>query len=293
MTRFDADGGHPAHSTSRDVGAVIAAQPAVFLVTMLVGCVAVAIAIGVLAIGQGICAQLALAIGRTQASVFLAPQLTRSDADALRERIEAMPTVSRAVLRTREEALAALAGDGLPALVNKPNPLPDVWIVTLRPATPGSAERPLSVATAAARDSLAALPGVASVTVDERWISVLDRWTPLAMRVVTAINTLVFAVLAGLLLGLGFVAARAGAAQRDHGVGIRAFATIGVLAGAVSVLIAAAIVWGLATWLVAAGIELKPMIDIGGQMLVRLAAAVGGVAILAPLVGMVLGAIRR
>ncbi|MEO8936009.1 MAG: permease-like cell division protein FtsX [Burkholderiaceae bacterium] len=292
MTRFDADAVHPAHSTSRDVGAVIAAQPAVFLVTVLVGCIAVVIAIGVLAIGQGVCAQLALAIGRTQVSVFLAPQLARSDAEALRERIEAVPTVSRAVLRTREEALAALAGDGLPALTNKPNPLPDVWIVTLRPKTPGDAEQRLSVAAAAARDALAALPGVASVKVDERWISAIDRWTPLAMRMVTGTNALVFAVLAGFLVALGFVAARAGGAQRADGVGIRAFATTGVLAGAVSILIAAAIVWGLATWIVAAGIDLKPMIDTAGQMLVRLVAAVGGVAILAPLIGMCLGAIR-
>ena len=179
MTRFDADAlsRTRASSSSGSARSTIAGHPAVFVLSTLLASFAICVACAVLLVGQSAQYQLARTIDAVRLAVFLQPHVSRSEAEGLKGRIEASPHVAGATLRKREDALTALTGGGLESLAIKPNPLPDVWIVTLGLAKVDAASHTLSSQIADSRSALAALPGVDSVRVDGRWIGVLDRWS--------------------------------------------------------------------------------------------------------------------
>ena len=135
-------------------------------------------------------------------SVFLSLSATRVDAESLAPALRAMPGVDRLRFVSREEALARVekqtGSTGIIAVLNK-NPLPDAWIVGVKPERLANADS--HAATLAAIEALAArmklLPQVDIVKIDSDWVGRSDalvrfsRWT---------------LVIAGCVLGIAVVA---------------------------------------------------------------------------------------
>lgn len=105
-------------------------------------------------------------------TVFMSLETTRADAEALAPRLRALPSVERVEFIPRERALDRLRQQpGMQEVLGalEVNPLPDAWILRLRPA-------PLSMGGARGGDAerlgaqLRGLPGVAEVQLDSTWI---------------------------------------------------------------------------------------------------------------------------
>lgn len=296
MTRFDAD--IPLdRSTDRpasSVRAILASGFGTLVLFILLAGLAIAVAMGVLLAAQGAQVKLARTIDAFQMSVFLQPQVARSDAESLRGRIEAIPAVAGARLRTREDAVATLVGDGLSALTTRVNPLPDVWIVSLRGASPGVELSRLSARVADTRAALEALPGVESVRVDGRWVDLLERsssWLDRATGVATW--TVSIALLAA-LLGLSFLTGRAlpSDARGEEGR-TQAFATVGMLSGLLSLAVGGALLASVTlVWPEGGSIAGSILDSVGRNGHVFLVAS--GLAIICTIaVGQAWGAMRR
>jgi len=118
-------------------------------------------------------------------SLFLEPQVRRSDAEALGKRLRADPRIAAVRFIPREEALKDMAAvQGLSEVIGAlgRNPLPDAFVVTSREDIAGE---------------LAKLPGVAHVQADAVWAR--------RLAAAAAIVELGVALLAA-LLGAGLVA---------------------------------------------------------------------------------------
>ncbi len=197
--------------------------------------------------------QWSAATGSIRLSAFLSTTASRSDAEALQARIEALPEVGQAVLRRREDGLASLADGGLPALSSRPNPLPDVWLVSLRPSA-WNATRTVSERVGEVRAALAALPDVDTIRVDQRWIARIDAWSPLVRRTVpiAASGAVAFAILACLVLF--FLAGRAVTRDADRpGRSVLAMTGLigGVMACGTGVALVVATAWSTRSFYVA------------------------------------------
>ena len=244
MTRFDAGSSTavPAFFSSTTVRGLVALHPGTFVLSILLASLMIAVASGLLLVGQGARYQLGRTTDALQLSVFLQPQATRADAEALRTRIEAVPAVVGARLRTREDAMIALVSGGLPALSTKANPLPDVWIVSLGHATGSDGDLSFAARVARTRVALEALPNVESVRVDARWVDLLDRssrWLDRGMSL--AVWTIAASLLAA-LLGIALLTGRALKSQgQDIGDGVQALATVGMVSGLASLILAGGI----------------------------------------------------
>jgi len=130
--------------------------------------------------------------GYPQLSVFLAPEASRADAARVEAALRQAPAARRVRFVSKDEALAALkrseAMNEIAAALGA-NPLPDAFVVDLKPGDPAAVER---LAT-----ELGALPKVALVQLDAAWVKRLDA----ALRLGAAM----VAILAS-LLGVGMVA---------------------------------------------------------------------------------------
>ncbi len=239
MTRFDSAPGFGAQlAAAPSARSMIASHPAIFIVSVLLASLSLCVVSGFLLVGQAAQYQLTRTIDAAQLAVFLQPQVPRSDAEALKARIEAAPHVAGAALRRREDALAALTSGGLESLAVKPNPLPDVWTVSL--ALAKSDTRSLASQIADTRSALSALPGVESVRVDSRWIGTLDRWSFWVGSGVPMATWIGSAVLIVGLWCLFYLAGRGYAAPaHDRSSRVQALATVGMLAGLASLTVVA------------------------------------------------------
>ena len=296
MTRFDAGSPsvHPEDSSFTSARATVASHPGIFALSNLLAALAIAVACALLLVGQGARYQVARTIDGLQLSVFMQPQASRADAEGMRPRLEAIPTVVGARLRTREDALTALVGAGLPALVGKANPLPDVWLVSLASPVAGSPESPLAARIADARAALASLPGVESVRVDGRWVDLLDRssaWVAHGMTV--AIWTISTALLAS-LLGFFFLTGRALSAGGRLGYDrMQALATIGMVTGLLSLALAGGVLALVTTLTPSLSTVWKPILDSIGRNGHIFVVAIGLGVILISALGHALGGSRR
>lgn len=244
MTRFDADivSERSADAPASSVRAVVASHPGVLFLSVLLTGFAIAVAAGLLLGAQGAQVKLASTIDALQMSVFLQPQVARGDAEALRGRIEAIPTVAGARLRTREDAATTLAGSGLSALTARANPLPDVWVVSLRGVSSGAEPLRLSARVANTRVALEALPGVESVRVDGRWVDLLERSSSWLDHATGVAGWTVTACLLVAVLGLSFLTGRALTPDARSGPGrSQALATVGMMAGLLSLAVGGAL----------------------------------------------------
>ena len=207
MTRFDEPSGLPHPALQR-----LRAQPALFVVSTIATCLMFCLAIAVLVADQAARDALVGAAGDIRLSVFLSPQLTRPEAEALRSRIESASVVRGATLRTREDAWSAMGAGGVPNLANRPNPLPDVWLVTLR--LPGvEASRPsLAADVDSARSAIAAIAGVDTVSYDRSWVGLVERWST-AARWLSAARWLATGLIATMVFCVFFLAGRAHAGK--------------------------------------------------------------------------------
>jgi cell division transport system permease protein len=127
-----------------------------------------------------------------QIAVFLPPEASARDRQALERAVRARPGVKRLRVVTKEQALAELqATEGVrDLLAGLPgNPLPDTLVIV--PSDPGRA------AVDALQADLARLPGVGSVQVDRAWVERLE-------QVLRTARALTLAVAA--LLGVAVVA---------------------------------------------------------------------------------------
>ena len=295
MTRFDSAPGfgvRPAPS-SGSVRPTIAGHPAIFVVSILLAGLSICVVCGLLLIGQAVQHQLARTIDAVQLAVFLQPHLGRSDAESLKGRIEASPHVAAAALRKREDALAALTSGGLESLAVKPNPLPDVWIVALALAKADIAHS-LSSQIADSRSALAALPGVESVRVDSRWIGTLDRWSSwmghgMSLATWIASGALIFG-----LFCLFFLAGRGYAVSApDRAARVQALATIGMIAGLASLVLAAGVVASMVRVVPNLAAALFPIVDSLGRGAHMYVVAMGVAVIAVSALGSVSGGSRR
>ncbi|MCX7962163.1 MAG: permease-like cell division protein FtsX [Burkholderiales bacterium] len=105
-----------------------------------------------------------------QLAVYLKPEASRAEAEALGARLAKAPSVREVRFVPREQALRELqAVEGLAELAAalETNPLPDAFVVRLRPAS-GSAEA-RAAAVEALAGQLRAFPAVAHVQADPLW----------------------------------------------------------------------------------------------------------------------------
>ena len=181
MTAFDAPTRprKAGDSPWRGAFAIVADQPGVLAAAIVAVGIVVCVAVLAVVAAQEVRLRTSRAINEVQASVFLHPQTPRADAESLKGRLAALPFVGAATLRTKEEALAGLDAAS-PQTRGRPNPLPDVWVVTLRFADREGT--PIGEQFAAAREALARLPEVASVDLDMPWIAALERWRGVVVK---------------------------------------------------------------------------------------------------------------
>ncbi len=300
MTRFDAEPWprDPNDATVQSARSTIAGQFAVFTGSIVLAALAIVVACGLMLASEGARYHLARAVDTIELSVFLQPQVSRADAEGLRARLDATPTVTGAKLRTRDDAMAALVAAGLPTLSTKPNPLPDVWVVTLAQAGPAATIRSLATRVADARTTLSGLPGVESVRVDGRWVELLDRWTPPVVRGANLATWLVTGTLAIALFCVFFVAGRAYrpdlSFQAAPAAGAKqALATVGMTSGLLSLALAgAALALGGVAFPDFATVW-KPIVDSVGRNGHVFVVSVGVAAILVAAAATTLGGSRR
>ena len=172
-------------------------------------------------------------------------EASAAEVDALGPLIRAVPGISGATLRSKDDAIKSLVANGLPPPDGR-NPLADVWIVRMQA---GSEPNGGSVATTwkEKRQALLPLPRVASVSTDERWVAALDRgvtrWRtqwPVALS-----GGLAVLALAGIgvayLAGCGLATPSGSDTKRDTRVQVLAF--VAALAGLVTTVFAYVTAW--------------------------------------------------
>ena len=247
MTAFDAPNHLPQNGRIASMSAVTG-QPVVTLVLVLVtwlfltGTVAAGIA------GQVVTARIAALVVEARVAVFLEPQLTRVESQALGERLKALPVVAGVTLRPREEAIAAVDASDLPPAVklrDRPNALPDVWLVALRVGAPVTKD---SLASDAARAVAAveALPGVSRARVDTLWLNRLGDWSERWVALSHWVGIAVLAVGSLILLSIAFLGARAIAIEEP--VNRRALAIASLVVWCLAVVLTAASIWVGLEW---------------------------------------------
>jgi len=130
--------------------------------------------------------------GQPQLAVFLAPEATRADAARVEAVLGQAPATRRVRFVPKDEALAALkrnaAMNEIAAALGT-NPLPDAFVVDLKPGDPDAVQRLAA--------ELGGLPKVALVQLDAAWVKRLDA----ALR----LGAVMVAILAA-LLGVGMIA---------------------------------------------------------------------------------------
>ncbi len=99
-------------------------------------------------------------------SVFMSLNASRAEASALGPKLDALENVANARFVPREQALDRLkqqAGVGeMVGLLNQ-NPLPDAWVLQIKPDTPAAAQETLA-------NRLKSLPKVDHVQIDSIWV---------------------------------------------------------------------------------------------------------------------------
>ena len=229
-------------------------QPSVFAAALLLSGLAIALTVLGLVLVQEAGVQVDRAIGRTELSLFLSPQTSRTDAASLQDAVLGAPGVASASLRTRESAVQESGELSAPLLRDAQNSLPDVWVVTLKvPPT----DRSLAHDISAARAALGGLKGVDTIVVDARWVGIVDRWLlPMRRHGNTFVPLLLVAFYVADFL-LFFIAGRA-MAPASSNRSMRALAYIGTFAGFGSAALACLLCAGFAYALSLAGIPWKP-----------------------------------
>ena len=294
MTRFDeklfvhgtASGEAPS------ARAIVAEQPAVTVLAILLASATIFLAAAVLLFAQVVRLELERTMNAVQLLVFLQPQSSRADAEALRGRIEAVRAVASATLRTREDALAALATSGLPVSTAKSNPLPDVWIVGMRGPDANAAATPLAGRVEQIRQRLLLLPGVDTVRVDGGWIDSLDRWAARADRGGAWLDAITVGLALLALFGIYFLAGRA-IGHREASGPVQALATMGMIGMLLAFVVAGLLIVFAGMMLPALGAALKPAvasIDRAGQVFI---VGTGALAIVTAAVASAWGGSRR
>lgn len=145
------------------LGKLIAHKPAALLNALVIG-VALALPAGGYALLTNLLAVTQRMAPQPQLSLFLRPEATRADAEAVGVRLKSDGRVAAARFVSRDDALKQLqASEGLAEVVAAlgQNPLPDAFVVRARDAAPEALD-------ALARD-LRRLDGVAHVQVDSAW----------------------------------------------------------------------------------------------------------------------------
>lgn len=157
-------------SALRAAGALVAARFGMVLAALVATIVVLVIGTSLLGAGAAVPVALRQAFVASPVLVFVRPNAARSDVEAIGPGLMALPDVSTATLRPKEEALATLVAAGIPAPTDGRNPLPDVWTVTLHGDGPSFVTEAVAM-----RDAISALALVDSVRFDEAWARSLDR----------------------------------------------------------------------------------------------------------------------
>ncbi len=216
MTKFDEAPSSDGWRWLRPVGR----QPGVFIASIVAIGLVVSVAAAVLLAAEAARVQVARLVGGTQFAAVLGSQVTRVDAEAMRGSLEAIPLVGAVRLQTREQALTRLVDSS--SLVGGPqrNPLPDLWVLTVREPDTDAALRSFADDRACLEQTLTAMPGVASVRVDREWVGFVDRWVATALRTLPAVHGVTLGALATIVFCIAFVAGRTfGTDGQSTGVG--------------------------------------------------------------------------
>jgi hypothetical protein len=199
-------------------------------------------------------------IAATPISVLLKVQTPPVETQALGVRILALPNVATAVLRNKDDALKTLIAAGLPVSESR-NPLPDVWVVGVKPTLLNASQQSLTTFIAETRYLLGGLPGVESTAVDERWVATLDRWSQARRQWRPRIAGIIFLFLAVALFASAFLAGRtlgnplAGSRKLDS---LRALALVALFVILAAAIVTAAVVWIVQSrWNVGSGVPVQ------------------------------------
>jgi Cell division protein len=117
-------------------------------------------------------------------SLFLADNASQGERAAIRQKLEAHPSIDRRRFVSRDDALERLNAQGLADLTAglDRNPLPDAWVLTPKLSSPREME--------ALRKELSALPGVESVQADSVWAERLQALLGIGRQIVLLLTTL-------------------------------------------------------------------------------------------------------
>jgi hypothetical protein len=178
------------------------------LATIGVTTVILTIAAAWLLFDAGFSATVDASVAATPISVLLKVQAPPAETQALGARILAIPNIATAVLRSKDDALKTLLAAGLPTPDGR-NPLPDVWVVTVKPPLLSASQQSLTTFIAETRYLLGGLPAVESTAVDERWITALDRWSQGRKKWGPKFATTIFLFLVVALFSTAFLTGRA------------------------------------------------------------------------------------
>jgi cell division transport system permease protein len=117
-------------------------------------------------------------------SLFISEGASQVERDALKQKLDTLPTLDKHRFVSREAALERLNAQGLTdvtAGLDK-NPLPDAWVLTPKQASPQEMET--------IRKQLSALPGVESVQADSIWAERLQALLRVGRQIVMLLSAL-------------------------------------------------------------------------------------------------------
>jgi hypothetical protein len=203
--------------------------------------VSLAAALGLVVFDRTNADSAAAAVRSVTIAAVVDPQASVADAKALGARLASIPDVGETVFRSKDEGLKALTVAGLPAPDGR-NPLPDLWLMRIKPESVLATPRSLSDVLGNVRRAAAAQLQVSAVRVDDTLVAALEP----SLRYRRAFGP-------GLMWGgLGLIAllwaaaaylAGSASSGRDSpgGLALALFTIVSAL-GAVSVLVIAAII---------------------------------------------------
>ncbi len=153
-------------------GLLMRARWGVCLALIVASAIAIVAAVAVVSTGALASATLGVAIAATPIVAVVAADATAADTAAVGAAIRALPDVASATLRSKDDALRALSAAGTPVPDGR-NPLPDVWLVMLDAGPIVRGAETVTQSATALRASIARVPNVETVRVDDRWLAPL------------------------------------------------------------------------------------------------------------------------
>ena len=199
-------------SAVRRASAILAEQPLVVFCAVLVASLTACLALLASDAFRGASIFLNQMIGATKVVVFLDAHAPSQTVESIGARLKAIPGVSGASLKTKEDAFSAVEAAPMGTLLaSKEISLPDAWVLSLRTQIHDGADDPRSLSAEVQRlqEMAGKLNGVQSIRFDRVWVGELDRWFSWFRNVTVMVSICLSGVLALLLIATFYLCLRA------------------------------------------------------------------------------------